>query len=201
MPRRPKLLAPPSPAPGGCSASALEPLIAVHEYLAYCAAHDATGKYEPECGCRSMRDRCRHCGVERERGGKRWALDEASYSASPPCVVRARSGATFVEPPSSIASADYPGHVYFIASGPFVKIGWAIEPARRLLELATGNPVELVLLGSTPGTRKLERALHLAFATSRVQGEWFRRGDALDAYIREVTAAAPADRADRARVA
>ncbi len=59
-----------------------------------------------------------------------------------------------------------------------IKLGRAIDPAKRLRELQVGSPVQLRLLASAPETlRRTESALHRTFASSRSHGEWFRLTD------------------------
>lgn len=67
------------------------------------------------------------------------------------------------------------GHVYFIqgVESRLVKIGWAVDPARRLKTLRTGSAEPLRLLATMPGTRFTERDLHKTFSAHRVRGEWF----------------------------
>lgn len=75
-------------------------------------------------------------------------------------------------------AASDPCFVYFIRAfdgGP-VKIGTAVDPAGRLVELQCGNPehlgIEYVLLG----WRETELHLHRRFNDAQVRGEWFGRG-------------------------
>jgi hypothetical protein len=68
------------------------------------------------------------------------------------------------------------GNVYFIGAGRFVKIGFAHDVAKRLVELQTGNPMPLVLLAVIPNCApSVERMYHKAFAGARIRGEWFSR--------------------------
>lgn len=60
---------------------------------------------------------------------------------------------------------------YFIEGGPFIKIGSAISPLKRLKELQTGNPYTLRLLAVIADD---ERWLHWKFSHLRARGEWFR---------------------------
>ena len=78
--------------------------------------------------------------------------------------------------------------VYFIESySGEIKIGRAVDPSVRLLDLQTGSPVGLRLIGSTPETKDMnERSLHRRFASFRLHGEWFRREPDLLAFIEEV---------------
>lgn len=63
--------------------------------------------------------------------------------------------------------------IYFVRAGSYVKIGYAIDPRKRIPELAVGNPVDLVVLGVMPGEASDERILHRKFSEHRVRGEWF----------------------------
>ena len=75
---------------------------------------------------------------------------------------------------SRLTSADY---VYFIQSGSDgpVKIGRSIKPKRRLPQLQTGNPDELILRHVIPGDLAAEQRLHHHFEPARIRGEWFGR--------------------------
>lgn len=65
--------------------------------------------------------------------------------------------------------------VYFIhAPGIGIKIGISRTPTKRMAELQTGCPCDLVLLGQIRGSTSLERYLHMRFRTQRLpRGEWF----------------------------
>lgn len=67
------------------------------------------------------------------------------------------------------------GLIYFIEAvgSDAIKIGWAMCPNKRLLNLQCGCPLELRLVGTTPGTIKMEKKIHLAMAGRAVRGEWF----------------------------
>lgn len=85
-----------------------------------------------------------------------------------------------------------PPWVYFIEAlpGGFIKIGWSVQPLRRMSEnLAFVPPdVKLRLLAIMPGDGDDELALHRRFAHLRVRGEWFEPGDDLLLYIRACAA-------------
>lgn len=69
------------------------------------------------------------------------------------------------------------GHVYIMQCGdlPRVKIGYSINPERRLRQLiTTGVPDDLRVIATIPGPPALERDYHRQFADYRVRGEWFR---------------------------
>ena len=75
------------------------------------------------------------------------------------------------------ANSRYPRgeRVYFIqASGGLIKIGCTRDLRKRWANLRTLIPVDLTLLGSIPGYRDIEHALHVRFEASRVHGEWFK---------------------------
>ena len=54
-----------------------------------------------------------------------------------------------------------------------VKIGWTLDPVRRVAGLQTGNPCELSLVELIPGDRTLEAIIHAEIRSERVRGEWF----------------------------
>ncbi len=69
------------------------------------------------------------------------------------------------------------GYVYAITEegcGEFVKLGYSVNPAKRVAELQTGNPRKLVLLGFKKGTPADERALHAKYIKANVLQEWFK---------------------------
>lgn len=65
-------------------------------------------------------------------------------------------------------------HVYFAASNGSIKIGYSTNIPARLTAIRTGNPSEVLLLGTLPGGRELEREIHAALSNYRLQGEWFK---------------------------
>ncbi len=69
------------------------------------------------------------------------------------------------------------GYVYFIETkcGRFVKIGYSIDPHRRIGELGTLRPsaFDAHILGFIPGTKATEQWLHSQFQQERDNGEWF----------------------------
>jgi hypothetical protein len=75
---------------------------------------------------------------------------------------------------SRLTSAEF---VYFIQAGEHgpVKIGLSNKPQRRIGQLQTGNPDELILRHVVPGTRDLEGRLHHRFRPALIRGEWFGR--------------------------
>lgn len=78
--------------------------------------------------------------------------------------------------------------VYFIrcdpgnGTGP-IKIGWTASIETRMRTLQRSNPYPLTLLGVVPGDASLEHQIHEAFASARIQGEWFRSTPELLAFI------------------
>ena len=70
-----------------------------------------------------------------------------------------------------------PTFIYFIQSGEDgpIKIGFSGSPDRRVPQLQTGNPRELLLRHVIPGDTAIERQLHSRFEPARIRGEWFGR--------------------------
>lgn len=88
----------------------------------------------------------------------------------------------FLDHPMEPEPEQHGGFVYFIgrADGEgLVKIGYAADPEGRLSDLQTGSPMELVLIGTVPGSLDYEHQLHGQLAESRRHGEWFERHAAL----------------------
>lgn len=65
------------------------------------------------------------------------------------------------------------GAVYFVACGPYVKVGFARNVYGRFHTIKTDNPVEVELIEQVEGTRSLEKDAHLEFHQWRHRGEWF----------------------------
>ena len=65
--------------------------------------------------------------------------------------------------------------IYAISAGDngAVKFGVAGNPAARLSELQTGNPVRLKLIACADACHDLERAIHYHLRDYRLVGEWF----------------------------
>lgn len=77
--------------------------------------------------------------------------------------------------------------IYFIeAKGAgAVKIGWAAANLqKRVQQLQCGCPIELDVVGTVPGTRRMEHRLHLEMVGYNVRGEWFEAEAAKAVYTR-----------------
>lgn len=64
-----------------------------------------------------------------------------------------------------------------------IKIGTAMEPAKRLASLQTGCSERLEIVATVAGDASLERRLHERFKQSRMHGEWFHPTTELVAFI------------------
>lgn len=79
--------------------------------------------------------------------------------------------------------------IYFILSSETnsVKIGYTANDAKkRLLELQTGNPIYLVLIGMIEGDVDTKKYYHEKFVKYRQQGEWFFFGEDIKNFITDV---------------
>lgn len=80
--------------------------------------------------------------------------------------------------------------VYFVSrrgdSGSFIKIGYTKDIDARMNALQCASVERLLLLGTLPGGRLLEQALHRAFEHLRVDREWFRPDDEMYQMLREL---------------
>lgn len=63
--------------------------------------------------------------------------------------------------------------VYAVAAEHMVKIGFTTDLDRRMREIQSTSPLRIDCLGTAPGGRELEAALHRQFARARKHGEWF----------------------------
>ena len=80
--------------------------------------------------------------------------------------------------------------LYFIeaVNTGFIKIGRSANPERRLLQLSTGSPNELVLVGKVSGGSTVESDIHGKFMHLRNRGEWFQYSSELKEFIKEAIA-------------
>lgn len=66
------------------------------------------------------------------------------------------------------------GQVYFLRDGARVKIGFAMDVARRIRDIGAHLADQPELLVAINGSMGLERALHAKFADLALRNEWFR---------------------------
>ena len=83
---------------------------------------------------------------------------------------------------------DVPGFVYLFAHSKepnLYKIGFSVNPLRRLEEVAKveGSPISLVCSIPSSDMRRLEWDLHRRYGPFRVRGEWFNLSDGQAAEI------------------
>jgi hypothetical protein len=69
--------------------------------------------------------------------------------------------------------------VYLMECGDALKIGISVNPELRARRLASSLPNPVRVLATKAGGRYLERELHNRFFNLRINGEWFRRHDAI----------------------
>lgn len=65
-------------------------------------------------------------------------------------------------------------YVILNSSKTFCKIGYSNNPNKRLVELQTGNPEELVLIRTYEGIKALEKHIHFRYKHLNVKNEWFK---------------------------
>lgn len=70
------------------------------------------------------------------------------------------------------------GVVYFVQFGERIKIGFTTDLRTRMGHLPHDR-----LIGTLPGTRHDERAMHRRFASHRITGEWFAAVPEITDYI------------------
>jgi hypothetical protein len=70
----------------------------------------------------------------------------------------------------------YPGFVYFIQgeSGGPIKIGYAKDVSRRIAEIQTGFPDNLICLTFFPGNIPMEQLIHKDLKQYWLRGEWYK---------------------------
>jgi len=78
--------------------------------------------------------------------------------------------------------------VYFVGGDVGgIKIGIALDPQKRLIDLQCGSPIKLRILAVREGGRSVELAYHRQFAAHRLHGEWFERHPDILAEIDRLT--------------
>lgn len=79
------------------------------------------------------------------------------------------------------------GFVYFVRceTTSRIKIGWSIDPDRRLADFQTICPTRVRIIKAVRARRWQEKILHSDFSHCRVHGEWFEGTPELLAFIRE----------------
>lgn len=70
----------------------------------------------------------------------------------------------------------FTGYIYFVQgeSGGAIKIGYSENVNQRIIELQTGYPDKLILLGKCNGTFEIETKFHEELKEYKLNGEWFK---------------------------
>lgn len=76
------------------------------------------------------------------------------------------------------------GFVYFIQCQDRVKIGYSLDPVKRLTKVNADAPYSCALLGSVDADTFPEAELHKRFAAYRVHSEWFWAAPEIIEFIR-----------------
>lgn len=84
--------------------------------------------------------------------------------------------------------------IYFIqavdGTGP-IKIGFAVNPLRRLGEVQRMSPVKLTILATTDGDRDREARVHRYLSKFRLYGEWFFASETVMEFVSDPTQPLP----------
>lgn len=80
------------------------------------------------------------------------------------------------------------GYVYLLQCGDLYKIGFSLQPRKRLKQFRTGSPHPILLIHSlrTSCYRQIERQLHHHFRGKRESGEWFKLDPEDVSYIKSL---------------
>jgi len=78
------------------------------------------------------------------------------------------------------------GFIYVVGFGDYIKIGFSTDVPSRLSTLQTSAPEPLKIYATFRGSTDDEANLHQRFATHNSNGEWFRIGDEIKAWLREI---------------
>lgn len=91
--------------------------------------------------------------------------------------------------------------VYFLRCGPYVKIGYSVNPHSRVNQLRNGDATkcpadidrkDITLVQTEPGGRDREYQLHQQFKHLHHWGEWFTEAPELTEYIESLSERKPA---------
>lgn len=117
--------------------------------------------------------------------GRRWRIPDWALEDSPKALLDRH--------PRSARERRARCLVYFVqcngAEGP-IKVGLTTAFTRRLARLRLGTPYPLAVIGTVPGGKGLEAALHRRFTAQRISGEWFAFTPELGRYIAELLGSA-----------
>jgi len=111
----------------------------------------------------------------------------------------ARTPRLAAETPPRRRDMRYEATVYFFRCERYIKIGYSIDPIKRLRAIRSGdgtkapdgiNSALTVLLNTETGGFDRERELHAQFAHLRHTGEWFTEAPELTEYIESLSEAA-----------
>lgn len=72
-----------------------------------------------------------------------------------------------------------------------IKIGYSVNPKKRLHGVLEWSPFDLEIIATTPGNAPDETKVHDHFASAHVRGEWFHPTEELLALIDRVKAGEP----------
>ena len=75
--------------------------------------------------------------------------------------------------------------IYFFKFQDYVKIGYSINPIKRVSAIQVDLPEKIEVLGIIKGDRKLEKHLHDVFMSHRSSGEWFTYCNEIQDFIDE----------------
>lgn len=75
--------------------------------------------------------------------------------------------------------------IYFIKANDRVKIGYTLDPSKRIPSIQTSSPYKLEVLLIIDGTIELERELHKNFQEYKIAGEWFEYGERMESFVKE----------------
>jgi len=68
-------------------------------------------------------------------------------------------------------------HLYYIRSGPYIKIGRTDNPELRLRQIKASNPFGASLIKVIKDAGELEHSLHQKYKNKHHTGEWFLLSD------------------------
>jgi hypothetical protein len=108
-------------------------------------------------------------------GVRQRQANDSKWRARQLCVVQGRTeraACTFLESPKLAKGATV---IYLAKCGEFYKIGFTkVDAKSRVAGMLTGNPYDIELVDTWPGSWQDEQALHEKFHFRKHRGEWFK---------------------------
>ena len=121
-------------------------------------------------------------GIPPHRGINQSMVDEIEYLSNP--ILTENCLNWFVH---NLISKDEE-YIYFakIKNKEIIKIGYSINPKKRIIDMNTAMPLDIEILAVIKGSRKTEKWLHKLLQKYNIKGEWFEYNDSVKQIIKKI---------------